>query len=145
MTFHTGIPVTNQPSALADRIGRGLLALCALATLVAFANGIAILFDVEPDRVMSEAWRTLGYLVFVGLFTMIIVAPRNQRGPWELIFLHKIAITVFGVVAATSNTPDAAKTWPIDAGLVIATAIAYVLCRGWQGWRPSSASARSTS
>ncbi|MEV8378827.1 hypothetical protein AB0P21_39185 [Kribbella sp. NPDC056861] len=131
-------------AALADKTGRGLLALCALATLGAFANGVSILFDVAPDRLMSEAWRTLAYLVFVGLLTMIIVAPRNQRGPWELIFLHKIAITVFGIVAAMSNTPDAANTWPIDAGLVVATAIAYVLCRGWQGWRPNSATARST-
>jgi hypothetical protein len=74
---------------------------------------------------MSEAWRTLVYLVFIGLCTMIIAAPRNQRGLWELISLHTIST---GIFAAVNNTPDAATTWPIDLGLVVATTIAYMLC-----------------
>lgn len=146
MTVRSDAHTDDQTSASADRIGRVLLALCAIATLGAFTYGISILLTVSPDRLMSEAWRTLAYLVFTGLYIMIITAPRNQRGPWELIFLHKIAITVFGIVAATSNTPDAATTWPIDLSLVAATAVAYVLCRGWQGWRtnPTTASAIRT-
>lgn len=37
-------------------------------------------------------------------------------------------------------------TWPIDLSLVAAAAVAYVLCRGWQGWRtnPTTASAIRT-
>ncbi|MBD0740263.1 hypothetical protein BGM09_12775 [Streptomyces sp. CBMA29] len=127
---------TDGPTTTADRIGRGLLALCGIATLVAFANGISIMTTVAPERLMSEAWRTFAYLVFVGLFAMLMVSPRTQRGPWELVFAHKIAITVFAIAAG--DTPDAKATWPIDLVLVIATGLAYVLCRGWYGWRTTT-------
>lgn len=137
MTLQTGVHAdTNRPTPLADRIGRGLLALCGIATLGAFAQGISIMTTVAPERLMSEAWRTFAYLVFVGLFAMLIVAPRTQRGSWELVFGHKIAITVFAIAAG--DTPDAKATWPIDLALVLVTAVAYVLCRGWYGWRTTT-------
>lgn len=127
---------TTAPTPLADRIGRGLLAFCALATLGAFAQGISTMTTVAPERLMSEAWRTFGYLVFAGLFVMLAVAPRAQRGAWELAFGHKIAITVFGIAAG--DTPDASATWPIDLALVLVIGVAYVLCRGWLGWRTTA-------
>lgn len=134
MTLQAGAHAdTTKPTSTRDWIGRGLLALCAVATLGAFAQGIATMTTVAPDRLMSEAWRTFGYLVFVGLFAMLAVAPRAQRGAWELVFGHKIAITVFAILAG--DTPDARATWPIDLALVLVTAVAYVLCRGWLGWR----------
>ncbi|MEV3914093.1 hypothetical protein [Streptomyces canus] len=137
MPTHTDVPATtDKPTSLADRTGRGLLALCGIATLGAFANGISIMATVAPERLMSEAWRTLAYLVFVGLFVMLAVAPRTQRGTWELVFVHKFAITAFAITAG--DTPDAKATWPIDLALVLATAVAYVLCRGWYGWRSTT-------
>ncbi|RSM45783.1 hypothetical protein DMA12_12990 [Amycolatopsis balhimycina DSM 5908] len=137
MTRQTDVPATaDKPTSLADRIGRGLLALCGIATLGAFANGISIMATVAPERLMSEAWRTFAYLVFAGLFVMLAVAPRTQRGAWELVFAHKIAITAFAIAAG--DTPDANATWPIDLTLVLATAVAYVLCRGWYGWRSAT-------
>lgn len=51
---------TAKPTSMRDRIGRGLLALCALATLGAFAQGISTMTSVPPERLMSEAWRTFG-------------------------------------------------------------------------------------
>ncbi|MEU4519113.1 hypothetical protein AB0F52_10420 [Amycolatopsis sp. NPDC024027] len=137
MTVDTGVHATTDgPTALADRIGRGLLALCGVATLGAFALGIGIMATVPPERLMSEAWRTFAYLVFAGLYAMLLAAPRRQRGPWELVFAHKIAITIFAVTAG--DTPDAKATWPIDLALVVATGLAYALCRGWYGWRSTT-------
>lgn len=151
MTIHPVARADNHPltrtritgrTPAADRIGRGLLILCAVATLAAFAQGISIMTTVAPERLMSEAWRTFAYLVFVGLFLMIAAAPRSQRGAWELVAGHKIAITVFGIAAGA--TPDARTTWTIDLGLVLVTAAAYVLCRGWYGWRRSQHSPAGT-
>lgn len=141
MTIHPGAradartPISSVHAPAADRIGRGLLILCAVATLAAFAQGISLMTTVAPERLMSEAWRTFAYLVFAGLFIMLAAAPRSQRGAWELVVGHKIAITVFGIAAGA--TPDARATWPIDLGLVLVTAAAYILCRGWYGWRRS--------
>jgi hypothetical protein len=129
------------PTALADRIGRGLLGLCSVATLGAFAQGIQIMTEVPDERVITEAWRTFAYIVFAGLWAMLAIAPRRQRGVWELVLVQKIAITVFALIAF--DLPDAQKTFVVDLSLVLATALAYVLCRGWYGWRtttPASAS-----
>jgi hypothetical protein len=140
MTLHPDVHTTTDgPTTTADRIGRWLLALCGIATLGAFANGISIMATVAPERLMSEAWRTFAYLVFAGLFAMLTRSPRTQRGAWELVFVHKIAITVFAIAAG--DTPDAKATWPIDLVLVLATGVAYVLCRGWYGWRTTTGSA----
>ncbi|MFD9740996.1 hypothetical protein [Umezawaea sp. NPDC059074] len=124
---------TTTPAVLPDRIGRVLLALCAIATLGAFARGFTIMAEVSDERLITEAWRTFAYIVFAGLWAMIAVAPRAQRGVFELLLLQKTAITVFALVV--NDVPDAGMTAAVDASLVIATAIAYVLCRGWQGWR----------
>lgn len=44
MTAVAGVDTTvGGPTALADRIGRALLALCAVATLGAFAQGTQIM------------------------------------------------------------------------------------------------------
>jgi hypothetical protein len=129
MTLQAGV----APTALADRIGRGLLALCAVATLGAFALGIQILTEVSDERLITEAWRTFAYIVFAGMWTMLAVAPRAQRGLWELLLFQKIAITVFAFVV--NDVPDAQMTFVIDLSVVVATLLAYVLCRGWYGWR----------
>jgi hypothetical protein len=69
---------------------------------------------------------------------MLAVASRKQRGPCELVFVYKVAITVFAIAAG--NTPDAKVTWPIDLAFVLVTGLAYVLCRGWYGWQAADVS-----
>jgi hypothetical protein len=135
MTVGTGATV-GGPAPWADRTGRGLMIFAAIATLVAFADGIRIMLDVPDDRLLSEGWRTFGYLVFAGLMALLAAAPRRQPGLWELLLLHKIAVTVFAF--SNADLPDAQTTGLIDLGLVVTTALAYVLCRGWSSWRTTT-------
>ncbi|AQZ62550.1 unnamed protein product [[Actinomadura] parvosata subsp. kistnae] len=125
--------VAGRPSAVADRIGRTLMAVDAVATLVALVNGILIMNSVADDRVITEAWRTLAYVVFAGIWAILAVAPRRQWGLWELLLFHKGAITIYCFVMW--DKPDAVQTAFIDLSLVVTTAVAYVLCRGWTSWR----------
>ncbi|MFG1926433.1 hypothetical protein [Cryptosporangium sp. NPDC048952] len=127
------------PKPWADRIGRVLLGVDTLATLGAFVQGIMITFDVSDERMLTEAWRTLAYLVFAGLWLMVTIAPRRAPGIWELIFVHKIGITLFAL--AYLDKPDAPATAAIDGFVVATTALAYVLCRGWLSWRSDAAPA----
>ena len=135
-----GTTLLDRPTSTADRIGRGLLAVCAIATVWAFANGILIMTRVSDERVITEAWRTFAYVVFAGLWAMLAAGPRRQPGVWELVLVQKTAITVFALAAL--DLPDARMTALGDASLVVATAVAYVLCRGWESWRPAAVSPR---
>ncbi|MEU8038389.1 hypothetical protein [Streptosporangium sp. NPDC049078] len=134
MTTEAGIrPTAGRPSPLADRIGRTLMAVNAVAALVAFAGGIMITANVSDDRLVTEAWRTLAYIVFAGIWAILAVAPRRQWGLWELLLFQKGAITVYCFVMW--DKPDAMQTAFIDLFVVATTAVAYVLCRGWTSWR----------
>lgn len=126
----------TAPASWADRTGRILLAIDAIATLGAFAQGITRIVDAADEQLLTEAWRTLAYLVFAGMWALLAVAPRRQRGMWELILVHKIAFTLFAVVSI--GKPEAAQSAVIDGFLVVTTVAAYVLCRGWHTWRPGA-------
>ncbi|GAA3410644.1 hypothetical protein [Streptosporangium vulgare] len=123
----------RRPAPWADRIGRTLMALDAVATLVAFAGGVMIMISVSDDRVITEAWRTFAYIVFAGLWAILAIAPRRQWGLWELLLLQKGAITVYSFTMW--DMPDASSTALIDLAVTVTTAAAYVLCRGWYAWR----------
>ena len=109
------------------------MAFDAVATMGAFARGIPRIIDAPDEFLMTEIWRTLAYLVFAGLWTMLALEPRRQRGVWELVLLHKIAFTLFAIVLF--DKPEAAQSTLVDAILVVTTVAAYFLCRGWYGWR----------
>ncbi len=121
------------PPRWADRTGRTLMAVDALATLGALAGGIASVRSSTDQHLMTEAWRTFAYIVFAGLWAIIAVAPRRQWGIWELLLVHKSAVTVFAI--ANLGVPDAPGHVVIDGSLVVSTGLAYVLCRGWEAWR----------
>lgn len=128
-------PISSSiaPSPVADRIGRMLLALCAAATLGAFADGFTRIAAAPPDYVLTEFWRTTAYLVFAGLWALLAIAPRGQRGLWELILLQKSLVTVHAL--AFLDLPGAVRTALVDGAVVTATVLAWVLCHGWQTWR----------
>ena len=126
----------DAPAPWADRIGRALLGFDAVATLGAFATGIPRIMDADDAHLLTEAWRTFAYIVFAGLWALLAIAPRGQRGVWELVIVHKVAVTVFALAAFTK--PEAPQTAVIDGVLVVTTLAAYVLCRGWSTWRPSA-------
>lgn len=127
-----------EPGRRADNAGRVIMALNAVAALAAFASGIAITAGVTDDRLISELWRTLAYIVFAGIWTLLAVAPRRHAGLWELLLFHKGAITVYGFLM-WDRLADAPETALIDLGVTVTTLAAYVLCRGWRAWQRPSA------
>jgi len=88
---------------------------------------------VSNDRLWVEGWRTFAFLVFGGMCSLLAAGPRAQRGVWELLLGHKIALVVFAAVVG--NIPEARLAGFVDLGLVVTVGLAYVLCRGWEGWR----------
>lgn len=67
---------------------------------------------------------------------MLAIAPRKQRGVWELILVQKIAVTLVATVSISK--PAAVRTAAVDGFLVVTTVAAYGLCRGWYSWRPGA-------
>jgi peptidoglycan/LPS O-acetylase OafA/YrhL len=124
---------TGAPPRGADLAGRALLALCALSTAAAFADGVTRVAAAPAEWVLTEFWRTAAYLVFAGMWALLAARPRSQRGMWELIVLHKVLVTVQALLVL--DLPGAAQTAWVDGGLVAATVTAWVLCRGWLTWR----------
>ncbi|HEV7975456.1 hypothetical protein [Amycolatopsis sp.] len=122
------------PSDRADRVGRGLAVFASLATVGAFAGGIIAMTTAGDDRLWVEGWRTFTYLVFAGLFALLAVRPRQVPDVWELVLAGKSALVVFAVIVG--DIPEAQQAGIVDFGLVVVVALAYVLCRGWQAWRP---------
>jgi len=129
----SNVAATEAPSRGADLVGRSLLALCALATMVAFADGLTRIAEAPAEWVLTEFWRTTAYLVFAGMWALLAVWPRSLRGVWELILLHKVLVTVQALLFL--DLPYAVQTAWIDGAVVAATVAAWVLCRGWLTWR----------
>ena len=123
----------GRRSASADRISRGLTGFNAFLGVIALGNGIYTLFRTDRDHLIVEGWRTFGFLVFLIMWIMITVWPRQVPGVWEFIFLHKVAITIFAI--ALGDAAEAQRTALIDGWLVITAIPAYILCRGWVAWR----------
>lgn len=71
---------TDLPLPAADRIGRILLAVRAVATLGAFVDGSLRISDAPDDFVLTEFRRTTAYLVFAGLWALLAVAPGPNGG-----------------------------------------------------------------
>ena len=124
----------GRRSALADRIARVLTSINVLLTLIALGHGIYRLTQVPSDELVVQGWRTFGFLVFLAFWVMVTIWPRRTPGAWELIFVHKVAITTFALTLG--NVPEAQETAMVDGWLVVSGAVAYVLTRGWTAWRP---------
>lgn len=121
-----------QPiSSLSDGIGRGLMALCALAAAYAAITGL--IAAPAPEIAWVFMWRTLGFAMFSALFALLALRPRLSPGLWELAFFHKAALGVAAIFLA--GAPEAAEAGAFDAVLAAIIAIAYALTKGWQGWR----------
>ncbi|MFG1653388.1 hypothetical protein ACGFIE_26000 [Micromonospora sp. NPDC049275] len=123
------------PARRRDLAGRGLAALAALATVVAFVNGILLTINASDDRLFIEGWRVSSFGIFAALFALLAVRPRQAAGVWEIVLVGKAALVVFG--ALIGDVPEARLSAVVDFGLVAVVAAAYVLCRGWLAWRPA--------
>lgn len=130
MTFRVKNAAMNAgPSARADRTGRWLSAANVLFAFAALASGVLQMLDASDDDLIVETWRTFGFVVFAGLWAMVALWPRRTPGVWELLISHKAAMTIFAIFVI--EVPTARVTALVDGFVVITTAGAYVLCRGW--------------
>jgi peptidoglycan/LPS O-acetylase OafA/YrhL len=133
LTVIPSLDATTAPTRWQDRTGRILMAITAAATLVPFVDGISRISDATGDQVLMEFWRTFAYIVFAGMWALLAIAPRKQRGMWELLLFHKIAVTV--QAAFVLDVPNAERTLIADGFVSLTTIAGYVLCRGWHTWR----------
>ena len=106
---------------LQDRIGRGLMVLSAISAVGAFGVGLAAVRTAAPQTLWLDTWRTLGFIVFAGLFALLAWRPRSYAGVWELVILNKAALSLFGF---TYGTPESLAAAPIDGALAATLAAA---------------------
>ncbi|WP_327110679.1 hypothetical protein OHB12_23190 [Nocardia sp. NBC_01730] len=121
-----------------SRLGRTLLCLAAAGAAASAANAIGGVADAESAVKVVETWRAYGYVVFAGLFALLALRPNNYRGVWELVILHKVALTVTALVYSRNDAIEGTGTilaW--DGGLSVVLLVAYLLCRGWASPTPA--------
>lgn len=99
-------PTAARPARWADLTGRTLMAVTGISTLIPFVNGISRVANAPEAYMLTEFWRTTAYLVFAGLWGLLALAPRRQRGIWELL------LTIMPAVAAATAGVD-----PRNAGV----------------------------
>lgn len=122
-----------------DGLGRGLMALAAIAAVGAFVVGLSAVREAGPDRAWVELWRTTGFLVFAGMFALMAARPRASAGVWELAFGHKAAMAA--ARPFMGDVDEAAASAAVDIVLATVIAVAYVCSRGWRSWQSRPASA----
>lgn len=118
-----------------DRIARIILIFAALGAVFAFVSAIASVQSATPTAVVAEVWRMYGLLVFAGLFSLLAVGLRRLTGVWELVIFHKAATAITVAFSIGRAVPDATTVAVIDGVLAVTTLIAYLLARGFAGWR----------
>ncbi|MGW5671734.1 hypothetical protein [Micromonospora sp. NPDC003776] len=124
--------LTADGRRLRDRVGRVLLWLAAAGAVAAALGAYGAVADAEPAGTVVETWRAYGFVVFAGLFALLAVRPRGQRGVWALVIFHKVAMTVTAL--AYTRNPAIEGTGTIlawDGALSVLLVLAFVLCRGW--------------
>jgi hypothetical protein len=113
---------------------RILLGLAAAGAVVSFASGVGRTMDAGPATQAVEAWRTLGFAAFAGLFALLAWRPLGYPGVFEIVIANKAALAVLGLTILASA--DGASDFVVfDGILTIALVAAYVLVDGWTAWR----------
>jgi hypothetical protein len=133
----TAIAVSNTN----DRIAMALMVFLGIGSLGVCVDAALHITYVPAGTIAVEVWRMFGYAVFAGLFFLLAIFPRRMTGIWELVLFHKAGTALFltpyigldaGLGASVSHSIK-----PIvlnDVMLVVVTAIAYILAKGWQAW-----------
>jgi hypothetical protein len=115
-----------------DILGRVLIALCCLGAIGAFYSSISAVRSASNQTVWVETWRMFGFLVFAGMFALLVWRPRFSAGIWELVFFHKAAMGISLIFI--SSAPGAITAGTVDIVLSILIVVAYICTRGWQSW-----------
>ncbi len=117
-----------------DRVATALMLLLALSALYACASGIGAVTAAGPQTVIVEAWRTIGYAVFAGLFALLAFYPRALPGLWELAILDKAGIALFSATQIARGASGAQADLIADGALAVLLIISYMLTRGYTNW-----------
>lgn len=114
-------------------VARVLLGLAAVGALAAAATTVEMVRDAGPDTRVVEIWRLAGLVVFSGLFALLAYRPLHYAGIWELVILHKLALT-FAALTYASDADGAAGVALADGILTGILFAAYGLTRAWRAW-----------
>jgi hypothetical protein len=117
-----------------DQIAKVLLLLCALGAFISFFLNIENVAAVDSATKVVEIWRLYGFLVFTGLFVLLAIYPRRYAGVWELVILHKAAVSITIPLLIKNITPDIQSIAITDGVLVILVLMAYILTKGYSAW-----------
>jgi|SRR5262245_26508225 len=121
-----------------DRLATGLMLLAALGAVGAAIGAIGAVADAGPATRLVETWRLFGFVMFAGLFVLLALWPRQERGVWELAIFHKLALTISALAWLSGDTEDAGAVIVSDGTLTVLLLASYALTRGWTAWRPTS-------
>lgn len=112
-----------------NRAAMALMLLAALGALSAFATSVGAVMAADSETVVAEAWRAYGFLVFAGLFVLLALRPRHYAGVWELVILHKGAMSVAAALVG-GGAAGASTAAAVDGILAAITIAAYLLGGG---------------
>lgn len=124
----------QRRSTWRGRTSTGLMLLAALGALLSFVGGVTAVMTTTPAVQVAESWRTLGVLVFAGLFALLAFRPRAYPGVWELAIFHKVAVSAT-VAVLTGQEAVGARTIAVAEGVLAVVLIAaYVLAEAYTCW-----------
>jgi hypothetical protein len=125
--------VTN--ANLRDRLAMIIMLIASLGAVIAFLGAVPTALDAGSSTVIVETWRTLGFLVFAGLFLLLALRPRHYPGLWELAILHKGGMAIIAALLISGNAADAGSIAAFDGVLVAMIIASYVLSKGYTSWQ----------
>lgn len=116
-------------------IAKVLLWIAALAALAAAVSAWPDVTGASPDTKVVEAWRTIGFVTFAGLFALLAWRPLQSRGLWLVVILNKLALVVMGwLLMNQGGVKGVGDVLVFDGGLVVLLVIAF----GLTYWRRES-------
>lgn len=111
-------------------IVRILLGLATLGAIGAALTQVPVVLDAGGATKVVETWRLYGFVVFAGLFALLLLRPVGNLTVWLLAIGDKVALTLtafgyqaHGGIAGTGTI----ITW--DGGLAVVLIAAFVLSR----------------
>jgi hypothetical protein len=109
---------------------RVLLGLATLGAIGAAVTQIPVVLDAGGATKVVETWRLYGFVVFAGLFALLLVRPLGNLAVWLLAIFDKVALTLtaFGY-QAHGGIADTGTIITWDGSLAVLLIVAFVLSR----------------
>ncbi|GAB3979160.1 hypothetical protein GCM10029978_073790 [Actinoallomurus acanthiterrae] len=117
-------------SAIAPRIGRGLMWFAAFEAVGASVAALSDVLKADGSVLVVETWRMYGLMLCAALFVLLALRPGVHGAVWGVVVANKAALTITCVAYAIHGGVDEATTivgW--DGSLTVVLVVAYLLCR----------------